>query len=343
MTVRPQGNYFECELYITVSPRGSIYSSVYDTLEAVLDFELNDKAIINDSWLFINDSVYINAKLMDIWTATFIYEGIVKRRRDPSILTKISATKYNIKIFPLVGNSTRTIKINYFVPVKWENNSVKAFLPISIINASYVKQQKIKIYCYEDSSFYSPQLVDNAQESKEIFNPRFGYTRMFEIPLTQPAKDIEIKYKQFFTNGIFASFLRLSNEKFYQLMLSPSEILNNDNNIMSGKNVLFLIDYNPAKSNATQDEINSKLYTAIKSNLTKQDKFNVFYIKNQRVMYYNDWIQATPDNIEMVFDDVLSNSFSISSYLDTEFYLYILHFWQLTMTNSIQSKKTLMK
>ena len=77
--VHPQGTYIEAGIYLTFSAVGSIYSSETDTLEAVLEFELSDKAFINGMWLFMSDTTYVEAKLMDKWSAGFIYEGKIGR------------------------------------------------------------------------------------------------------------------------------------------------------------------------------------------------------------------------------------------------------------------------
>ena len=86
ISLKPLGVYMETDLYLTFSARGSFFGSS-DTLEVVFFFELPANAIVTDSWLWIGQDT-IKAKIMDQWTASSIYESIVKRRRDPSILRK---------------------------------------------------------------------------------------------------------------------------------------------------------------------------------------------------------------------------------------------------------------
>lgn len=59
--------------------------------------------MIIDSWLWIGDEIS-KAMILDKWTASSIYENIVKRRKDPSILTKMSDLQYELRIFPMAGN-----------------------------------------------------------------------------------------------------------------------------------------------------------------------------------------------------------------------------------------------
>mgnify|MGYP000978107128 CR=1 FL=1 len=103
ITVKPHGAYFEIGMFLRISPVGSIYKSEKDTLEAVLNFESSKYSFINESWLFIDESVYIRAKLLDRYTAGVIYEGIVKRRKYPSIVYNNGQDTYQVRSFPLIG------------------------------------------------------------------------------------------------------------------------------------------------------------------------------------------------------------------------------------------------
>ncbi|MBL7828577.1 MAG: hypothetical protein JNJ57_18225, partial [Saprospiraceae bacterium] len=96
LSIKPNGVYWEYGLYLTFSSRGTTYDA-NDSLEVVLKFELPANAIVHDSWLWINDDIS-KALILDKWTASTIYESIVNRRQDPSILTKTSATQYELKV-----------------------------------------------------------------------------------------------------------------------------------------------------------------------------------------------------------------------------------------------------
>src|SRR4030067_84503 len=96
ISVRPKGLYMECGLYLTFSARG-LNMTNQDTLEVEFYFDLPKEAIVHDSWLWIGDEI-IRAAIMDKWTAASIYEDIVKRRRDPSILYKRGNGQYELRI-----------------------------------------------------------------------------------------------------------------------------------------------------------------------------------------------------------------------------------------------------
>lgn len=63
----------------------------------------------------------------------FIYEDIVNRQRDPSILYKLSPTKYQLRIFPLMKQSLRKIKLTYLVPNSLAYQTVAVTVPTNFI------------------------------------------------------------------------------------------------------------------------------------------------------------------------------------------------------------------
>lgn len=312
MTVKPHGSYCEVGLYLTFSPRGSIYNSDKDTLEAVLDFELAGQAFINDMWLFLNDTVCIKARIRDKWTAGFIYEGIVQRRQDPSILTKSDDGRYKIKVFPLIGNSTRTVKINCFVPCNWTNDLINADLPINFANASYKKPAKCKIYAYTDSAFAAPAFTDVPYLAfTDVYNTRYGNAKLAEIDLTTSSVPKKISFRHVFNKGIFINYLFGQKENFYQLIINPANFLNQ----VKPKNVVFLVDYDSRKTNFTRKQVFDDLKRSIYRSFNKWDSFNIFISNQQILKASNRWIPADSSFVEAVFNSIEPDSMSNNTYL----------------------------
>jgi Ca-activated chloride channel family protein len=84
ISIRPQGLYMEYGLYLTFSARGLSFTA-RDSVEVRFFFDLPAEAIVHDLWLWVGDEI-VRAKIYDRWTASSIYENIVRRRRDPAIL-----------------------------------------------------------------------------------------------------------------------------------------------------------------------------------------------------------------------------------------------------------------
>ncbi|HMB93325.1 MAG TPA: VIT domain-containing protein, partial [Rhodothermales bacterium] len=109
VTVRPHGVYMEYELYLTFSARDGNFSQ-NEILETALYFEMPEAAVFTDSWLWFNNEI-LRADIMDVWTASQIYEDIVNRNQDPSILYKRGGGSYELRIFPMAPNETRKVKL----------------------------------------------------------------------------------------------------------------------------------------------------------------------------------------------------------------------------------------
>ncbi len=155
ISVKPKGIYMEVGLYLTISAKGlNFYGQ--EQLEVELDFTLPEGAIIKDSWLWVGDDI-IRGELMDKWTASSIYEDIVNRRRDPSILFKQSGTQYELRIYPLSPTEPRKVKITYLVPAQWTASDVIIPLPNHILNLSYYNLNTFHVITWPDETWQNPR------------------------------------------------------------------------------------------------------------------------------------------------------------------------------------------
>lgn len=305
LEVHPQGTFIEAGIYLTFSAYGSPYTSATDTLEAVLEFELPDKAFINGMWLFMSDTTYVEARLMDKWSAGFIYEGIVQRRMDPSILYKKTAGgSYAIKVFPMYGNSTRTVKINCLLPGTWTKDEVYTKLPLNFINVSYKKPQIVRVHAYPDNQFTFPVFRDNyGVQFKDNLNKRFGYSKLAEVN-TDTAKASVISFTHDFQDGVFVSLSEFGDEGYYQLVVDPgkSTVAKNP------KRISVLFDYDKNKSNITPGEVYIALKNIMYKYLTPNDSFNIFISNKQIFQLSERWLSCDSINMEGAFSIIMNGN-----------------------------------
>ena len=99
-TIEPKGVYIECNMHLTFSADSLMFTGD-DTVEVNFNFDLPEGSMVTNSFLLIEDEL-VEGRLLDRWTATQIYEGIVQRRRDPSILYKQWGNRYFLRIYPIV-------------------------------------------------------------------------------------------------------------------------------------------------------------------------------------------------------------------------------------------------
>lgn len=316
LTVAPKGLYMEYGLYLTFSSRGTIWTQVKDTLEVTLNFDLPEIAMITDSWLWFGKDT-IKAVILDRWTASSIYESIVKRRRDPSVLYKQSATQYELRIFPMAGNETRKVKITYLMPVTWNKTDVSAGLPLPIINSSLTLPSKLTVYTWENGQWKNPFITSDENLSfKNATDKNYGECKMVEIPSSKFKSNLKIAFDTPLQNGYFFSKYGSAEEGYYQLAISPSTFLKS----ASPRKVAILVDYDIANSSLKSSEILKILKEEMQNNLNPVDSFNLVYSNLNIKKHSEKWVSATYINIESAFhllDEQLSSYSNLAALLAT--------------------------
>ncbi len=305
LTVAPKGLFMEYGLTLEFSSKGTKWTNVLDTLEVTFNFELPENAMITDSWLWFGEDT-IKAVILDRWTASSIYESIVNRRRDPSVLYKQSATQYELRVFPMAGNETRKVKITYLVPVSWNKTNIAAGLPLSMLKTSKTLPSKLTIYTWENESWKNPIVPnDESLMFKQVTDENYGDCKMMEIPSSKFSNNLKIAFDTPLTNGIYFSKYQSADEGYYQLALSPASFLNST----AIKKVAVLVDYDASNSEMKSFETLNILKEEMKNNLSSRDSFNLIFSNLNILRHSEKWVQATSENIESAFQ-ILNNDLS---------------------------------
>ncbi len=235
LTVSPCGAYTQCELFLTFSSAGTTLTSSRDSLEVQFDFYMPPEAHITDSWLWVGNDI-VQAKIFDRMTATNVYESIVQRRQDPSLLNKNSNGYFNLRVFPMRGNETRKVKISYLLPSDWQESSVYAVLPISLLKASS-RVPDLNVIYYPQNDWTTPRLLtqresgfgtqtqDILRQTQEVQTGR----RVFAA--TIPADNIRsntvaaLSWASPAQNGVFTQTFKRGNELFYHVVVDARKFL----------------------------------------------------------------------------------------------------------------------
>jgi Ca-activated chloride channel family protein len=306
LSVSPKGLFMEYGLYLTFSARITNFNQ-NDSVEVVLDFELPQNAIVTDSWLWIGEDIS-KAIIMDRWSASSIYEDIVKRRKDPSRLTKENETQNSLRIFPMVGNSTRKVKITYLVPVEMGDDKIYASLPVNILKTSSVPVYKFQILMKENLIASTP-FISNFPTAviKNKTDIEYGDYKQVEVPSTLYNSDLKVAYTLNQPSGIFFSKTSNGNEGVYQLAFSPSNFLDE----VSGKKIAVLLDYDIANTGLVNTTIINNLKTELLSKLGTKDSFVVMFSNMSIARSSEKWQSASLENINQAFQTLNNN---ISNY-----------------------------
>ena len=309
LTVRPKGIYWEYGLYLTFSARGTNYTA-NDSLEVKLNFELPKNAIVHDSWLWINDYI-ARADILDRWTAGNIYEGIVKRRQDPSILYKNSATAYELRVFPMEGNKTRKVKITFLMPTEWTPAKTWAILPTKILNTSLNKLANLELLFWPGGDWQNPEVINPLTGSSNLAftqqtDPQNEVFYKALIPNNQFGSEPILRFDAPLKNGHYLSTIGSGDEGIYQLAILPQT---GDLQIKPRK-IALLVDYDGTGGSISVASVLELAKSQMLINLKPIDSFNIIYSNIPIGRVSENWLPATIENITAAFSNINITNFS---------------------------------
>ncbi|OGU63545.1 MAG: hypothetical protein A2440_15170 [Stygiobacter sp. RIFOXYC2_FULL_38_25] len=309
-SIGPKGIYSQVSAYLTFSAKGSNFYT-NNPLEVVYNFELPEGSIVSDLWLWIGDKIS-KGKIMDVWTASQIYESIVNRRQDPAILKKIGNKSYQLRVYPMGKNETRKVRITYLAPVVWNETYVVTPIPTELLKVSRYQVPKVLLKTWKTPEWNTPSI----SASDNLFNLRSDsfFGDHFEMDLTNLAGiySNNLVFNNPMVGGVYFKYYKLANEGFYQLSVMPGNSLTGNS-----KKVLFMIDYDSRKSNTSRATLLTNLKQYLKSNFNVNDKFNIMYSGLSIGKVSEEWLNGDQSGIEKAFSSFSENSISTYSNLPT--------------------------
>ncbi|KUG26392.1 multicopper oxidase [hydrocarbon metagenome] len=304
LTIRPKGVFFEYGLYLTFSA-DQTYFDPSDSLEVELKFNLHNNAFVHDSWLWIEDEI-IQAEIMDEWTAGQIYNEIVGRNLDPSILFKRDGY-YELRVFPIMKGMPRKVKITYMVPTNWTSNLVTAPLPVEILRTSASQVENLKLVVYPSEKWDNPGILEyNDLDFESEIDTVFGEYKSVVIPKEYLRNSLTFSLNSPMESGFYLSTFTETNEDYYQLAVLPSEILTTE----ASNNIMVLFDYESPNSSLNKTEILNGVKLALLNYLSDSDSFNIAFSKLNIERISEDWLPADSATIENTFQNITTANLS---------------------------------
>ncbi|MFN0013674.1 MAG: VIT domain-containing protein [Saprospiraceae bacterium] len=300
LSIRPKGLYFEYGLYLTFSARSTTYKAT-DSLEVTLKFDLPAGAFVHDSWLWINNDI-ARAAIMDRWTASSIYEGIVNRRQDPSLLIKTSATQHELRVFPMRGDERRKVKITYLIPADWGLSTVSAELPISILKTSKNQLVNFHVLTWPKKEWQNPVIQGRPDLSFSVqADSVFGQYHATILTAANQANSLRFAFDSPLKNGEYLRLHGNGQSGIYQLAMLPARQFEYD----SRRKILLLVDHDAGSSGLgtiTAAAAMQALRTNFKQELTTVDSFNIIVSGLSPQMVSANWLPADPLSVEQAFN-----------------------------------------
>lgn len=308
LVVEPQGLYFQVDMYLefAISPT----YNYMDWKEVEYFFDLPKQAVVIDSWLWIEN--YISKGIiMDADSASQVYEGIVNRQTDPSILLKRSPTRYELRVYPITSLLPRTVKISYLIPAEVDKEYLFSSLPLENI-LPYLSSQVLLLDVVQDSSVASPRILEYPGRLFTAYiDPDLGEMMRTSIPQDDFASNNTLGVSSPLEKGMFAGFYPTGlYEGIYEVALLP-EALNPDTAI---RKVLFLIEYQHGNS-STPDRTVKMIHEQARRILKEDDLFNFAYYNSSHHLSTGgySWLSADSANLSNGLIIPSNNLYSLHS------------------------------
>lgn len=307
-SIGQKGLYSQVSTYLTFSARGSSFST-NNPLEIVYNFELPEGSFVTDLWLWIGDKIS-KGKIMDLWSASQIYESIVNRRQDPAILKKTGTKSYQLRVYPMGKNETRKVRVTYMIPVAWYDSGVTIPIPLELLKVSKYKTPHVSLITWMNSDWHNPRVLGTTSAFYKYSDLFYGDHLKMDLSDSPVNAAYTLDFDNPMIGGVFFKYYKQAKEGFYQLAVMPGNSIGT-----MARNILFLIDYDLRKSTTTRGTILTSLKGLVKSNLSATDNFNVMYSGLNIGKGSENWVNADQFNIDRIFGSINENSISTYSNL----------------------------
>jgi hypothetical protein len=314
IAVKPLGAYSQISYIINISTQNTIFNKIKDTVEIESFFNLPEQVIVNDSWLWVEDTL-VYADLIDRWTANMIYEGIVHRaRRDPSIFYKNSPTAYEFRLFPLAGTKYRKFLISFLVPNEVKADQIKIDIPTMYFSTAQMPDS-VNLVFIEDPNYSAPKFLKSDGSVQELKSENNQFFDKHYISKTSKSNFLT-QHNMFYTankkNDFQISTFNSGNEKFYTLTGDFKNQLEQRKSVKQ----LYIIEYVPEKTSIKPEALLTSLADNINANFISGDSLNIAYINSNGVLayLYPDWKGYEPDNSLTIASEIKSISTKIAKF-----------------------------
>jgi Ca-activated chloride channel family protein len=303
----------QCDVYMTFSPEG-VFSSAADSVEVQFNFNIHSTASMTDMWLWVEEDI-MKALILDRWTASSIYEGIVKRRRDPCLVLKDGPDYYNVKVYPLLGNGRRRIMLRYLLPMQWGLKGITIPLPSHLLRASLGGPPTFRVRYQPDPTLINPRLTEFPEKPFEaVYDSVAGPLLQTEIPGSLQENQTSMTLALDFASSELLTVSRFerNGEGFYQMAFLPSRVLGQE----VARRVAILLDYDELGASIPCSVMVGEVRKMLTEHFTESDSFQLLYSSGPIVRQVSDtWIAATTPGIDAAFQVCKPESIGTTSRL----------------------------
>jgi Ca-activated chloride channel family protein len=249
-----------------------------------------------DSMTLVVDGKEMPGKLMDAEEARRIYEGIVRRKKDPALMEYAGFGLYRTRAFPLEPGKPCKVLVHYSHICRKDRDVVEVFYPLNTEKFSERKIAEVKVRVdikgrADITSVYSP--------THDLRIERRGPRRVIATYLEKaalPTEDFQVFFREA-DEQVGATFLtvhpRSDEDGYFLLLVSPNPRAGRTRAVP--KDVVVVLDHSGSMSGRKLRQAKEAL-RFILDNLNRKDRFNVIAYSSGVEPLFEKLVEVTKAN-----------------------------------------------
>ena len=228
-----------------------------------------------DRMTFMVDGKEYDAKLLPATEARKIYEGYVRRNKDPALLEWIGTGMFKTSVFPVPPGAERKVTLKFSQLLRKQQQLTDLMIPLSTAKYTSSPVEKLSISATiettgELKSVYSPTHSINVKRKND-----HHATIEYEASNTVPTSDFRLLFdtKDGKLGASLISYRPDKDEEGFFLLLASPEIKAKDDDLPA-KTVIFVVDRSGSMSGKKIEQAKDALKFVL-NNLRKGDTFNI--------------------------------------------------------------------
>jgi Ca-activated chloride channel homolog len=243
------------------------------------------------------DGKPVQAEILKADKAKDIYEGIVRKMKDPALMEYEGRDVLKLKIFPIEPNGKKRITLSYTQVLKMDSGMLNYVLPMNAgkYSSKPIKSVSVKINVETKrplKTIYSP--------SHEVEVKRDGSNRAtvgYEASEVKPDADLQLYFAPEKDEiGVNLMAYKTGDEDGYFLLLASPGVDAKAKQIVS-KDVVFVLDTSGSMSGKKIEQAKKALQFCV-DNLNEGDRFEIIRFSTETEPLFDKLAEASKENRE---------------------------------------------
>jgi Ca-activated chloride channel family protein len=265
-------------------------------LEGTYLFPLPAGSHIDKFSMDINGAM-MEAELLSADKARAIYEDIVRKMKDPALLEYMGRDAFKVRIFPILGNSRKKIKLSYTQLLKSDTGLVEYVYPMNTEKFSARPLNNVSVKCTLNSkeplkSIYSP--TNNVEirrdgDKRAVIGweqKNFRPDTDFKLIFSRSKQAVGVDLLTYRTSG---------DDGYFMLLASPG--LEAPKGTVQKKDLCFILDTSGSMAGAKMEQAKKALSFCL-NNLEESDRFEVIRFSTECEPLFSELRPASKANVD---------------------------------------------